>query len=493
MAAYARNPIPEIPVSQFQVKGGVHFADGGIYNTLVKALPRGRRSRTCSTRRTVIRGGVGPLQLSLLLRRRQPDRLLAAHRRHHHHEQRHHLPDRPHQPAARRQPDPARRLLAGPGHRLGLPLGTVVPLGAEVALLRALAGRDPARPRPRLGGGADVPGLARLATCPSCARSTASRRSSCPPRARATPPTRRSSASRSRTRSRACCPGRPSTAPPSRARSSCGRSRSSARIITEEYVGSDSYHAGTIRVEKRFAERQLAADHLHPLAPARQAELPEPGRRRCWRTASRPTTGRTASRWARPSACPSATGRRWGSDWKGFAEAAARRLELSGTYQYQTGFPLTWGVGTSVYYDLYYDPRIRRTSSPTSARSVRCGIAGLDCPAWDTVRLLLPGGTGPHATPRIQLGNNVRYFPSTLPDVRTHDLHLLDLGLYKTFSLPRDMEPADPHRGHQRAQLHGAVEPQPGPAQHRLRDHQPGPQQPAGHPARSAADLLRTA
>ena len=42
--------------------------------------------------------------------------------------------------------------------------------------------------------------------------------------------------------------------------------------------------------------------------------------------------------------------------------------------------------------------------------------------------------------PRIQMGNNVRYFPSTLPDVRTHDLHLMDLGLYKTFALPRDME-----------------------------------------------------
>ena len=38
----------------------------------------------------------------------------------------------------------------------------------------------------------------------------------------------------------------------------------------------------------------------------------------------------------------------------------------------------------------------------------------------------------------IQLGNNIRTFPSTLPGVRTHDLHLLDIGLYKTFSLPRD-------------------------------------------------------
>jgi hypothetical protein len=39
------------------------------------------------------------------------------------------------------------------------------------------------------------------------------------------------------------------------------------------------------------------------------------------------------------------------------------------------------------------------------------------------------------ADPRIQLANNVRYFPSTLPDVRTHQLHLMDLGLFKNFSL----------------------------------------------------------
>jgi hypothetical protein len=43
------------------------------------------------------------------------------------------------------------------------------------------------------------------------------------------------------------------------------------------------------------------------------------------------------------------------------------------------------------------------------------------------------------ADPRIQLGNNVRYFPSTLPDVRTDNLHLLDVGLSKNFQLPRRM------------------------------------------------------
>ena len=39
----------------------------------------------------------------------------------------------------------------------------------------------------------------------------------------------------------------------------------------------------------------------------------------------------------------------------------------------------------------------------------------------------------PAPSPKSQ---NVRYFPSVLPDVRTHQLHLLDLGLFKNFSTP---------------------------------------------------------
>ena len=37
------------------------------------------------------------------------------------------------------------------------------------------------------------------------------------------------------------------------------------------------------------------------------------------------------------------------------------------------------------------------------------------------------------------LGNNVRYFPSTLPQVRTDDVHLLDVGISKRFAMPREM------------------------------------------------------
>ena len=95
------------------------------------------------------------------------------------------------------------------------------------------------------------------------------------------------------------------------------------------------------------------------------------------------------------------------------------------------------------------------------------------------------------ADQRIQLGNNVRYFPSTLPHVRTDDLHLLDVGLSKNFSLPRDMTLQFRIEIDQRAELHGAVESGREPAQLDVRVHQPGSQQPARHPARRAVHVLR--
>ena len=119
--------------------------------------------------------------------------------------------------------------------------------------------------------------------------------------------------------------------------------------------------------------------------------------------------------------------------------------QLSGTYQYQTGFPITFG--TSLYYDG--DPSKLKSNIGGKCAS-GSGIAGLDCPAWDISGFYLHDSTvqtngsddpaKQRTDQRIQLGNNVRYFPSTLKDVRAHDLHLLDLGLYKNFSLPRAMK-----------------------------------------------------
>ncbi len=62
------------------------------------------------------------------------------------------------------------------------------------------------------------------------------------------------------------------------------------------------------------------------------------------------------------------------------------------------------------------------------------------------------------ADTRIQLGNNVRYFPSTLPHLRADNLHLFDFGLYKNFQLPRKMRLQVRIEVHQRAQLHRPLE-----------------------------------
>src|SRR5262249_34018305 len=130
---------------------------------------------------------------------------------------------------------------------------------------------------------------------------------------------------------------------------------------------------------------------------------------------------------------PFGRGQKWGADWNGAVDALFGGWQMSATYEYQTGFPLTWN--TSLYYDPNRDPRDLKSNIGEKTAQ---GISGLDFPAWDTSGFYIPGGTGT-GDPRIQLGNNVRYFPSTLPDVRTHDLHLLDFGLYKSFSLAREM------------------------------------------------------
>src|SRR5262245_56923399 len=54
-AAYALNPIPELPLSQFKVNGGLLFADGPVNKTVTKLMPRGAFSYLLNDR-TNLRG-----------------------------------------------------------------------------------------------------------------------------------------------------------------------------------------------------------------------------------------------------------------------------------------------------------------------------------------------------------------------------------------------------------------------------------------------------
>jgi hypothetical protein len=445
-ARYAANPIPEIPVSQFRVKGGVLFADGGIYNTLVKPLPRGAFSYLLGER-TVIRGGVGMFSYPFYFDAgnqsgfSQPTSVVTT------------LNNGATFLTNLTNPIPSGTLIQPAGSSLGLAsslgltVGTVVPSERRTPYyVRWQAGFQH-----DLGGGWVVeamyvgskgnhlPITRDLNALPLQYLSSSPMRDTAQEAYLSAPvPNPFAGLLPGTTLNGATIPRRQLLLPfphfLAGANNGAVAGTGTISVGTEEYVGSDSYHAGSIRLEKRFGNgnsvlatytRSQLRDKLNYLNPAsgQLEDRVSPNDR-----PNRATAGATFR-------LPFGQGQKWGSDWKGAAQAILGGWSLSGTYQYQTGFPLTWN--TNVYYDPTRDPKDLKSNIGGSCPNG--GIAGLDCPAWDTSGFYIEGGTG-RTDPRIQMGNNVRTFPSTLPDVRTHDLHLMDLGLYKTFSLPRSME-----------------------------------------------------
>ncbi len=116
----------------------------------------------------------------------------------------------------------------------------------------------------------------------------------------------------------------------------------------------------------------------------------------------------------------------WGKDWNKAIDAVLGGWQMSGTYQFQDGFPLSWG-------NLYYDSGCGDPKSLVSniGKKMAGGVAGLDAgvPAWDVSCFYfhdapvqtngVDDAAKQRADQRIQLNNNVRYFPSTLPKMRT--------------------------------------------------------------------------
>jgi hypothetical protein len=216
-------------------------------------------------------------------------------------------------------------------------------------------------------------------------------------------------------------------------------------FAVEQYDGSDSYHAGTVQLQKRFANANSISgqytysrsrDKLNFLNPSdgiledRVAPQDRPHRF---------STGAVLQ-------LPFGRNQKWGHDSNAIVDAVLGGWQLSSTYQYQSGAPLTWG-------NVYYDPACGSPKDLESfiGRNVTGGTAGLigDAPAWNLscfyfhdAAVQTNGVDDPakqRADQRISMGNTFRTFPSTLPQVRTHQLHLLDFGLTKNFSLPRGM------------------------------------------------------
>jgi hypothetical protein len=448
-AAYARNPIPEVPVSSFKVPGGLLFADGATYDTLVKPLPRGALSFLV-TPRTVIRGGVGLFSYDLFFDNINQQGFSVG--------------------------TPVLATLDNGLTFTGATLANPIPSGVLTqpvgsanglasSLGQNLTGNSPGVGGPQTSNNLVQPDRA----APYYTRWEAglqhdfgsgwvlaltyvgSRGTNLPVfRDINNIPIQYLSTSRSRDTANetfltanvpnpfaGLVPGSTINGATVQRQQLLRPYPEFGTFGIEEYSGSDRYQAGTAQLERRFRNgnsftvqytRSSLHDRMKFLNPANGI------------LEDRVSPNDRPNRLSIGSSMQLPFGREhtWGRNWSAPVDALLGGWQTSGTYQYQSGFPLTWNA-------TYYDASCGDPSALVShiGEKVKGQILGLDAPAWDTSCFYFHDAavqTGGVDDPvkqrndqRIQLGNNVRYFPSTLPDVRTHQLHLLDLGIFKNF------------------------------------------------------------
>jgi hypothetical protein len=442
-AAYALSPIPEIPVNQFQVNGGLLFANGPVNETKTKVLPRGAFSYLLNDR-TNLRGGFGLFSYDYFFENinqagfSQPTPVIVSNDN-----------GVTFTGATLSNPLPSGTLIQPVGSALGLQSQ----LGQNLGTLYQPDRQTPYYRRWEVdlqhdwsGGwitafmyvgsrGVDLPVTQSINNIPTQYLSTS--------RSRDTANESFLSANVANPFA-GLLPGSTINGA-TVARSQLLRPYPEFGTFSiEQYTGSDRYDAFTAQVEKRFKSgnsftaqytRSSLHDKLNYLNP--QDGVLE----------DRVSPNDRPNRFSVGGSVRLPFGRdqHWGSEWNHALDAVLGGWQVSGTYQYQDGFPLSWN---SVYYDSACgDPK---SLVSHIGEKVAGGVAGLDVPAWDVSCFYFhdssvqTGGVDDpakqRADQRIQLGNNVRYFPSTLPSVRTDNLHLLDLGLYKNFALSHGMQ-----------------------------------------------------
>jgi Carboxypeptidase regulatory-like domain len=451
-ATYARNPILEIPVGSFKVPGGLRFADGPVYGALVKTLPRGAFSYRVGPG-TVIRGGAGLFSYDLFFDAINQQGFSVG------------------TPVLTTLDNG----LSFTGATLSNPIpsgGLVQPVGASNGLASSL-GQNLTGNSPGVGGPQATNNLVgrdrrspyytrwEIALQHELGSGWLTAFSYIGSRGKNLPvfrdinnvPFQYLSTSRFRdTTNEAILTQQVPNPfagflPGSTINNATVQRQQLLRPFPEfgtfgieSQAGSDSYHGVTAQLERRFANgnsftvqytRSRTRDRLKYQNP--QQDVLE----------DRVSPNDRPNRLSLGSSMVLPFGRehRWGNEWSSPIDAVLGGWQVSGTYQYQSGFPLTWN-------SLYYDAGCGDPTSLVSSigKTVNGQTRGLDTPAWDTscfyfhdAAVQTNGVDDPvkqRNDQRIQLANNVRYFPSMLPDVRTHQLHLLDLGLFKNFSVP---------------------------------------------------------
>jgi hypothetical protein len=201
-------------------------------------------------------------------------------------------------------------------------------------------------------------------------------------------------------------------------------------ITSQRYDGSAIYHAAQFRMERRFSRGfTFLTSYTWSKVIEEVSFLNESDTEYERRIGTDDIPHRIviSSIWE----IPFGKGRKWGANWNGFVDGVIGGWQVTGIYQWQSGRPIDLG-SRNVYFNA--DPsslRANITGSTVDA-TFNPSIFYFTDAAVQTNGVVDPNKQ--RADQRIMLANNIRTFPSRLPGFRRQPLNLWDLSLIKNFS-----------------------------------------------------------
>jgi hypothetical protein len=213
-------------------------------------------------------------------------------------------------------------------------------------------------------------------------------------------------------------------------------------FTVERYDGRSSYHAGQIRVERRFSSGftfQGAYSYSKYLEQVQLLNETDSTYEKRLADVDSPHRLALSGIWE----LPFGRNRRFGSQWRGLLNHLLGGYQIQGIYQYQSGFPLTIG-------NVYFSGDLSRLKPKVSSRTIGAlgtsnildNVFGIDIREtgfYFTDDAVRTGGALDYAKqrndPRIQLSNNIRTLPSRVANFRGDDISLLDISLIKNIHI----------------------------------------------------------
>jgi hypothetical protein len=218
-------------------------------------------------------------------------------------------------------------------------------------------------------------------------------------------------------------------------------------VTGRRYDGSSDYHSMQLRVERRFANGYTL---LGTYAFSKGLEK---------LTLLNPTDSDYEKRLTAADSphrfnlsgiyeLPFGRGRKWGSGWNGATEALLGGFQVQGLWLYQSGRPLDLG-------NIYYNGAIRELDLEVASKTV--GAVGTSNVADNVFKTSLTGlgfyfqdaavqtngaldYTKQRNDARINLANNIRTMPTRVANLRGQPINLVDLSMIKNFAFGENVK-----------------------------------------------------